>query len=109
MGAIYFLGIVIGNYFCAFVTDTIGRKLTLSIFSGIAVILVVYTSFVTSYTEIMWLRLLFGAVFGVAQPLGYIFITEVVVSEYRGRYGLALTLLYVLGKLYLVCLCFYFL
>ena len=66
LGAIYFLGIVMGNYFCAFVTDLIGRKITLSIFSGLAVLLVLYTSTVNSYKEIMIVRLFFGMVFGVA-------------------------------------------
>lgn len=52
---------------------------------------------------------MFGIVFGATSPLGYVFITEVAVAKYRGRFGFSLTLMYVAGKAYLVGLCFLFL
>ena len=48
-------------------------------------------------------------VFGSTSPLGYVFISEVVESKVRGRFTFSLTILYVLGKIYLVSLCFIFL
>lgn len=47
--------------------------------------------------------------FGTTSPIGYVFITEVSVAEYRGRFAFSLTLMYVAGKAYLVLLCFFFL
>lgn len=100
---------MIGNCICAYITDKIGRKTSFSIFAGLSVILVYYTSFAESYNEIVILRLLFGIVFGTTSPLGYVFITEVAVAKYRGRFAFSLTLMYVAGKAYLVFLCFFFL
>lgn len=109
MGSSFLGGVVIGNCICAFITDTIGRKTSFSIFSGLSVCLVYLTSFATSFNQIIILRLLFGVVFGTTSPLGYVFITEVAVAKFRGRFAFSLTLMYVAGKAYLVFLCFFFL
>ncbi|CAD8146111.1 unnamed protein product [Paramecium octaurelia] len=109
LGSSFLGGVVIGNCICAYITDKIGRKTSFSIFAGLSVILVYYTSFAQSYNEIIILRLLFGIVFGTTSPLGYVFITEVAVAKYRGRFAFSLTLMYVAGKAYLIFLCFFFL
>lgn len=57
LGAIYFVGASIGNYICAYIADTIGRKTTLIIFSGFSI--------VTSFIEVLIIRLAFGAVLGI--------------------------------------------
>lgn len=55
------------------------------------------------------MRLISGSVFGTIYPLGYVFITEVTEQKYRGRFGYSMGVLFVLGKIYLAILCFYFL
>lgn len=55
------------------------------------------------------LRLLFGIVYGATYPLGYVIISEVTESKYRGRFANAISLIYILGRIYLVCLCYLFL
>lgn len=50
----------------------------------------------------MILRLLFGVVYGSTYPLGFIFISEITVASYRGRFNLGLSLIYVVGKIYIV-------
>lgn len=55
------------------------------------------------------LRLLFGIVFGTSYPLGYIFISEVTESKYRGRFGYSMGVLFVIGKIYLALLCIFYL
>ena len=65
LGAIYFVGASIGNYICAYIADTIGRKTTLTIFSGFSFIAILYTSIVTSFIEVLIIRLAFGAVLGI--------------------------------------------
>ena len=59
------MGATIGNYICAYIADTIGRKTTLIIFSGFSFVALLYTSIVTSYIEILFVRLAFGAVLGI--------------------------------------------
>jgi len=101
--------VVGGNIICAFITDSIGRKTTFTTFSCLSVFLVYYMSFATSYQEILISRFLFGVVFGVTSPLGFLFISEVSVTKYRGRFSFSMTIMYVAGKVYLVLLCFIFL
>lgn len=72
-------------------------------------ILIFYTSFSKTYNEILVLRLFYGLVFGTTNPLGYVYITEITEAKYRGRFSYALTLIYILGKIYFVLLCFIFL
>lgn len=109
LGSSFLTGIVLGNFLCAFLSDKIGRKLTFIIFTGITVILIFYTSFSKTYNEILVLRLFYGLVFGTTNPLGYVYITEITEAKYRGRFSYALTLIYILGKIYFVLLCFIFL
>lgn len=80
LGSSYLAGVVGGNIICAFITDSIGRKATFTTFSGLSVFLVYYMSFATSYEEIIISRFLFGVVFGVTSPLGFLFISEVSVT-----------------------------
>ncbi|CAD8110412.1 unnamed protein product [Paramecium sonneborni] len=109
LSSIFLFGVVLGNFFCAFVADLIGRQITFIIFSGLSVILIFYTSFCNTYKEILILRLLYGLTFGTLNPLGYVYITEITEPQYRGRFSYALTLIYILGKIYFVSLCFIFL
>lgn len=53
--------------------------------------------------------MLYGLTFGTLNPLGYVYITEITEPQYRGRFSYALTLIYILGKIYFVSLCFIFL
>lgn len=55
------------------------------------------------------LRLLFGLVYGITYPLGFIFISEITIANYRGRFSLGLSLIYIFGKIYFVLLCFVYL
>ncbi|CAK77301.1 unnamed protein product (macronuclear) [Paramecium tetraurelia] len=96
LGSIFLLGIVIGNCLCAFIADLIGRKTTFTIFTGLSVVLILH-------------KLFFGVVFGTSYPLGYVFITEVSEPKYRGRFAYTMGLLFVIGKIYLAILCFFYL
>lgn len=53
--------------------------------------------------------MLFGIIAGTTRPLGYIVISEITVSNKRGRYSFSLTLIYIFGKIYLIILCLIFL
>lgn len=55
------------------------------------------------------LRLLLGVVVGAINPLAYVYITEVAVTEFRGRFSVSVALMFVAGKIFLVGLCFIFL
>jgi len=109
LGAFYQFGMVIGSILCAYTTDAIGRKRTFIIFCGLSSLCVYGISFTKSIGEILVLRLLFGIVFGVTYPMAYIYMSEVSISQNRGRMSFGLGLMFVLGKIYLVLLCFYFL
>ncbi|CAD8074836.1 unnamed protein product [Paramecium sonneborni] len=109
LGSIFLLGIVMGNCLCAFIADLIGRKTTFTIFTGLSVFLIYYTSICNSFNQMMFLRLFFGIVFGTSYPLGYVFITEVSEPKYRGRFAYTMGLLFVVGKIYLAILCFFYL
>ncbi|CAD8183877.1 unnamed protein product [Paramecium octaurelia] len=109
LSSIFLFGIVLGNFLCAFLADIIGRQITFIIFSGLSVILIFYTSFCDSYKEMIILRFLYGLTFGTLNPLGYVYVTEITEAKYRGRFSYALTLIYILGKIYFVILCFIFL
>ena len=98
-----------GNILFAFIADLIGRKVTFTFFSALSVFLIYYASFSQSYQEMVVLRLFFGLVFGTTCPLATIFVIEITEAKYRGRYQYSLTLLYIFGKIYFVCLCFVFL
>ncbi|CAD8064426.1 unnamed protein product [Paramecium sonneborni] len=109
LGSSFLLGMVIGNCICAFLTDIIGRKTTFTIFTGLSVFLIYFTSICTSYNQMITLRLLFGIVFGTSYPLGYVFITEITEPKYRGRFGYSMGVLFVIGKIYLAFLCILYL
>ena len=55
------------------------------------------------------LRLAYGLVFGMIMPLSSVLISEVVTKSFRGRIQTCLSLMYVLGKMYLVLSCMFFL
>lgn len=78
-------------------------------FTGISIFLIFGISFATEFSQIVILRLLFGVVVGATNPLGYVYVTEVAVTKYRGRFAFSMTLMFVAGKIYLVALCFIFL
>lgn len=105
----FLLGIVIGNLFCAYISDYIGRRITLITFTCISVFVVLAISWSQNIHQILILRLIFGIVFGTTTPLCAVMISEIVEAKYRGRLTFSLTLVYVLGKVYLVILCFIFL
>lgn len=84
LASIYFVGIVIGTIICAFLTDVIGRKATTQYTCLIAFGLMVWNSFVTTYGEVILVRLLFGIIFGITIPLGHIIISEIVPAKIRG-------------------------
>jgi len=109
LGAVYLLGTVIGSILCAYATDVLGRKRTFILFCGLSSLCVYGISFTRGIEEMLVLRLLFGIVFGLTYPLAYIYMSEVSISHNRGRMSFSLGLMYVLGKIYLVLLCFYFL
>ncbi|CAK81843.1 unnamed protein product (macronuclear) [Paramecium tetraurelia] len=109
LGSSFLLGMVIGNCICAFITDIIGRKTTFTIFTGLSVFLIYFTSICTSYNQMITLRLMFGIVFGTSYPLGYVFISEVTEPRYRGRFGYSMGVLFVIGKIYLAFLCIFYL
>lgn len=109
LGAVYLMGTVIGSILCAYITDVLGRKRTFIIFCGLSSLCVYGISFTRRIEEILVLRFLFGMVFGLTYPLAYIYMSEVSISQNRGRMSFSLGLMYVLGKIYLVLLFFYFL
>lgn len=109
LSSIYFVGGVIGNFLCALIADIIGRRRCFIIFNAISVILVIWVSFAGSYEQMLALRLLFGIVFGLTPPLGSVYVSEIVVAKYRGRFTFTLSILFILGKMYLTALCFIFL
>lgn len=109
LGSCYIAGNVLGCYLCAYFADVLGRKPTFTFFIGLSVLLVYTISYSTTYVQIVILRLLFGLVIGATSPLGYVYITEVAVTKYRGRFSFALTLMLDAGKIYLMLLCFVFL
>ena len=46
LGSSFLMGVVGGNFICAYITDAIGRKTSFTIFVGFSVLLVYYTSLV---------------------------------------------------------------
>lgn len=94
---------------CAFLADSIGRKITFVLFTGFSAILVYITGESTTYSGMIVLRLLFGITYGTTYTLGFVYISEVTVAKYRGRFALSLSLIYIFGKIYFVLLCFVFL
>lgn len=89
--------------------DYIGRKITFVLFTGLSAILVYITGECTNYSEMILLRLFYGITYGTTYPLGFVYISEVTVAKYRGRFALSVSLIYVFGKIYFVLLCFIFL
>lgn len=87
LGSSYFLGIVIGNIICALIADAIGRRRTIIISCLFQISIIFLTSHVQNANELAVLRLLYGIIFGITIPLSYVFSSEIVVNQYRGRVG----------------------
>ncbi|CAD8178494.1 unnamed protein product [Paramecium pentaurelia] len=109
IGSSYLLGIVLGNILCAFLVDKIGRKTTFAFSTAICAFLCFQISFTNTYIEMILLRLLFGAIFGITYQLGFIILSEITEAKFRGRFSFSVSLLFVLGKICLIILCFVFL
>ncbi|CAD8110414.1 unnamed protein product [Paramecium sonneborni] len=109
IGSSYLLGIALGNLLCAFIVDKIGRKTTFAFSSAMSAFLSFYVSFSSTYIEMIILRLLFGLVFGITYQLGFIILSEITEAKFRGRFSFSISLLFVLGKIFLIILCFIFL
>lgn len=109
IGSAFFFGIVLGNLLCAKISDLLGRNLTFRIFCGLSVLTILISSLVQSFRQVVLARFIFGIVFGMTSPICYVMISEVAQSNQRGRDGLVVTLLYVLGKIYFIVLCIIFL
>ncbi|CAD8183875.1 unnamed protein product [Paramecium octaurelia] len=109
IGSSYLLGIVLGNILSAFLVDKIGRKTTFAFSTAISTFLCFKISFTKAYIEMILLRLFFGMIFGITYQLGFIILSEITEAKFRGRFSMSLSLLFVLGKIFLIILCFAFL
>jgi MFS family permease len=84
--SIYFIGIVIGNAICAFLSDRLGRRILLLWGTFITFLALLLYSFAQNYAELLCFRLLLGIVLGVTLPISLITVAEIIPCNVRGRF-----------------------
>lgn len=76
LGTTYFVGVTIGLIFEALACDIIGRKLCLSVSMVLTFLSVLAHAVATNIQQVIFLRFVFGFLFGVSIPLSLILISE---------------------------------
>ncbi|KAM3127909.1 hypothetical protein pb186bvf_019979 [Paramecium bursaria] len=108
LSSLFLLGVVIGNLFCS-QAGQIPRGYLLAGFSILGFLCQSYLTLVTLYTQIIFLRFFLGISLGFSSPIPYVVLAEIIEVRYRAKFIYCLSFAYLMGKLYVVFLCFIFL
>lgn len=109
LGSSFFIGVFLGNLFCIFFADRLGRQRTLSVLMALAFFIALLMYLTDSFYPFLVLRVFYGFVYGGTIPSAFVLISEIVLLNYRGVTNTALNLAMSFGKIYLCLLCFVFL
>ncbi|CAK59584.1 unnamed protein product (macronuclear) [Paramecium tetraurelia] len=109
-GSSFTLGLTIGSIICGFLADRMGRKTILIIGTVFQVfyLFVFLTVFTNNIIEMILLRLIYGTVIGMNLPISSILMIEVTPKLHRGKIIVALQVLILLGRGWIMILGYIF-
>ncbi|EGR31954.1 major facilitator superfamily protein, putative [Ichthyophthirius multifiliis] len=109
LGSLYYIGLFCGAIVAGFACDYYGRRKTTQFGNFVTLITVIWTAFAQNFIQMCIIRALYGFVVGFTIPIGLIISTEICPKEIRGRTLIIIESAHLLGKFYLIFLCFIFL
>ncbi|CAD8187207.1 unnamed protein product [Paramecium octaurelia] len=107
-GGSFNLGLMIGSTICGFLADRIGRKRILIIGTILQTGVVFLTVFSQNILQMILLRLTYGTVIGMNLPISSILMIEVTPKLHRGKIIVALQIMILLGRCWIMILGYIF-
>ncbi|CAK62871.1 unnamed protein product (macronuclear) [Paramecium tetraurelia] len=107
-GGSFNLGLMIGSTICGFLADKIGRKRILIIGTVLQTGVVFLTVFAQNILQMILLRLTYGTVIGMNLPISSILMIEVTPKLHRGKIIVALQIMILLGRCWIMILGYIF-
>ncbi|CAD8201370.1 unnamed protein product [Paramecium pentaurelia] len=107
-GSSFTLGLTIGSIICGFLADKMGRKSILIIATVFQAAVVFLTVFSQNIIQMSLLRLIYGTVIGMNLAISSILMIEVTPKLHRGKIIVALQVLILLGRCWIMILGYIF-
>ncbi|KAM3144931.1 hypothetical protein pb186bvf_002936 [Paramecium bursaria] len=109
LGALFFIGIMLGNFICSFSADLIGRRNILIMSQSSSILVMILNSMAQDFFFVALCVFFYGLTFGVSMPISQVMVSEIIPVQVRGIFLVLLQFIYILGILYVITLAYFFL